>query len=533
MMQNALFAVLLVSILPNLFLYLIPESILLGKQDESGESDVSGDSVQSQRRAVRSINWINILICFAVGGLLGDVFLHILPHMLVPHGHDHGHGHHHDTDVSSELASQIHDHGHYVQHPQGDDHSSAHHRYNKKAQLHPIHHHSRKSIQEINSEKPSACSSSSSSDNLHEDEDHGDQHGYHHRDGKNGDQEKNYDHLPDHPQLHDHHQHHHDLETEKIHYHHHHEPVPKSSELEKSKEKSHLIDKSKDLINQQNHVMKDDEHHHQHHESPDHDEHDQQRLFTDHSHQHDHDHHDQHDHHDHHEGKQTSETCLSHDDAACVLKENIVTPQSLTSSSSSSSSSSSRDKPFYELLKLSKSTFLLLMVLTGFTIFFLTEKLANRYLHRHDHDHDNGHGRGHGTSHGPSHNKHSHLSGTPANRNSHHTVTVEEKDQSTDDQSNISGSGSHSEPVLQPISPMDSSSSSQNSTWKNILARISASGYLNLIADSMHNFTDGIAIGSSFANGSGLGKATFISVILHEVPHEIGDLSLLVQSGLR
>jgi len=41
------------------------------------------------------------LISFAIGGLLGDVFFHTIPHMNAGHGqehghHDDGHGHGHD-----------------------------------------------------------------------------------------------------------------------------------------------------------------------------------------------------------------------------------------------------------------------------------------------------------------------------------------------------------------------------------------------------------------------------------------------------
>ena len=61
-------------------------------------------------------------------------------------------------------------------------------------------------------------------------------------------------------------------------------------------------------------------------------------------------------------------------------------------------------------------------------------------------------------------------------------------------------------------------------------------GYLNLVADSMHNFTDGLAIGASFAGSQsssyGLGIAAFLAVMFHEIPHEIGDFTILVKSGL-
>lgn len=62
---------------------------------------------------------------------------------------------------------------------------------------------------------------------------------------------------------------------------------------------------------------------------------------------------------------------------------------------------------------------------------------------------------------------------------------------------------------------------------------LTAGGYLNMAVDAMHNFTDGVAIGASFASGKGLGFATTVSVFLHEIPHEIGDFAILVQSGFR
>ena len=56
-------------------------------------------------------------------------------------------------------------------------------------------------------------------------------------------------------------------------------------------------------------------------------------------------------------------------------------------------------------------------------------------------------------------------------------------------------------------------------------------GILNLAADSMHNFTDGIAIGASFARDERVGVAMVLSVLVHELPHEIGDFAILVQNG--
>ena len=60
---------------------------------------------------------------------------------------------------------------------------------------------------------------------------------------------------------------------------------------------------------------------------------------------------------------------------------------------------------------------------------------------------------------------------------------------------------------------------------------IKVSAYLNLAADFTHNFTDGLAISASYLAGRHIGMITTITILLHEVPHEIGDFAILIQSG--
>lgn len=55
--------------------------------------------------------------------------------------------------------------------------------------------------------------------------------------------------------------------------------------------------------------------------------------------------------------------------------------------------------------------------------------------------------------------------------------------------------------------------------------------YLTLIGDSLHNFIDGVVIGSSFLISIPLGITTTLAVILHEVPHEFGNFAILVHGG--
>ncbi|KAF3893106.1 Zinc transporter YKE4 [Trichophyton interdigitale] len=56
-------------------------------------------------------------------------------------------------------------------------------------------------------------------------------------------------------------------------------------------------------------------------------------------------------------------------------------------------------------------------------------------------------------------------------------------------------------------------------------------GYLNLIADFTHNITDGLAMSSSFYASPTIGATTTVAVFFHEIPHEVGDFALLIQSG--
>lgn len=55
--------------------------------------------------------------------------------------------------------------------------------------------------------------------------------------------------------------------------------------------------------------------------------------------------------------------------------------------------------------------------------------------------------------------------------------------------------------------------------------------YTNLIGDGFHNFIDGLLIGGSYLVSVQVGIATTIAVLLHEIPQEIGDISVLIHGG--
>ncbi|VDK77600.1 unnamed protein product [Litomosoides sigmodontis] len=53
---------------------------------------------------------------------------------------------------------------------------------------------------------------------------------------------------------------------------------------------------------------------------------------------------------------------------------------------------------------------------------------------------------------------------------------------------------------------------------------------LNLIANFMDNFTHGLAVGGSFLMDTKLGLLTTFSIVIHELPHEIGDFAILLSA---
>ena len=56
-------------------------------------------------------------------------------------------------------------------------------------------------------------------------------------------------------------------------------------------------------------------------------------------------------------------------------------------------------------------------------------------------------------------------------------------------------------------------------------------GIMNLVGDGIHNFLDGIIIASAYILNIGVGIATTIAVITHEIPQEIGDFGVLIHAG--
>ena len=138
-----------------------------------------------------------------------------------------------------------------------------------------------------------------------------------------------------------------------------------------------------------------------------------------------------------------------------------------------------------------------LLVLAGFMLFFVSERIVRGLA---------------GERGGHSHHAHSHGG---SGSNAPDDVSLRKKD---DDHV--------------PAASAVASDRSISDGGENGRGPLKIAGILNLAADALHNLSDGIAIGAAFASGSGLGYSTALATLLHELPHEIGDFAVLVQNGM-
>lgn len=54
-----------------------------------------------------------------------------------------------------------------------------------------------------------------------------------------------------------------------------------------------------------------------------------------------------------------------------------------------------------------------------------------------------------------------------------------------------------------------------------------------LFGGSIHSFIDGVTIATAFSVAHGVGLALTVAVLIHEVPHHIADVGVLVYGGMR
>jgi len=139
-----------------------------------------------------------------------------------------------------------------------------------------------------------------------------------------------------------------------------------------------------------------------------------------------------------------------------------------------------------------------LNVLGGIIVFLIVEKLVRIFKAGHSHSH-------------------SHSHATPSEK----TIVDEAKKKKDDDYKADDDDKKEETEIKEEAIAVQ----------QNVEGDIKVAGYLNLAADFTHNFTDGLAIGASFLAGKNVGIITTVTIFLHEIPHEIGDFAILLQSG--
>lgn len=80
------------------------------------------------------------------------------------------------------------------------------------------------------------------------------------------------------------------------------------------------------------------------------------------------------------------------------------------------------------------------------------------------------------------------------------------------------------------VNKLKKNESSENKNEAN-KENIKISGYLNLFANCVDNFTHGLAIAGSYLVSRKVGIITTIAILLHEIPHEVGDFAILLRAG--
>lgn len=140
-----------------------------------------------------------------------------------------------------------------------------------------------------------------------------------------------------------------------------------------------------------------------------------------------------------------------------------------------------------------------LWTIAGMMAFLMLEKFVRAQTSGHGHSHSGGHGHSHGTS-----------------KKVDDTTVTARKRKALNGEKELAD-------VVQHRKDDD------DHNHGHAKQPIAAAGYLNLAADFAHNFTDGLAIGATFLRGSGW--STTVAMLLHELPHEIGDFAILIQSG--
>lgn len=170
----------------------------------------------------------------------------------------------------------------------------------------------------------------------------------------------------------------------------------------------------------------------------------------------------------------------------------------------------SPDKARLVLVEPNRNLLLGVAILVGFMTFVAMDKGLRIAT---------GGGGGHDHSHGHSHQENGHTQHAHAGAKS---TAVE----------SLAANGVTSRKKAAGAAPNEEEVTTTTITQeKDLNQSVKLGGILNMIADFTHNITDGLAMSASFYASPTVGATTTMAVFFHEIPHEVGDFALLIQSG--
>lgn len=171
------------------------------------------------------------------------------------------------------------------------------------------------------------------------------------------------------------------------------------------------------------------------------------------------------------------------------------------------------EKARFVLVEPNRNLLLGVAILVGFMTFVAMDK-GLRIATGGDGGHDHGHGHGHSHSH-------AHENGNDGAKSTAVDGADASDAKSRKKQKTNGTAGDNKKQEAAAAAAPD----------KELSQSVKLGGILNMIADFTHNITDGLAMSASFYASPTVGATTTMAVFFHEIPHEVGDFALLVQSG--
>lgn len=183
------------------------------------------------------------------------------------------------------------------------------------------------------------------------------------------------------------------------------------------------------------------------------------------------------------------------------------------------------------------------VVLAGVAAFFILDRIVANFVHTH---------HGHGSHSYDSWSRRDHFDRMmPSERQNSNPIDAPDTVESSNDQGQLrhsdgyrasKGSSRTAKRRRRLSSTEYSSSTSSASSTSGAHLRTNllmlcptptalSAAYMNLAADALHNFCDGLTIGAAYKLSTAAGLSTTLAVFLHEVPQELGDYMLLLRGG--